>query len=92
MPFIYAVEMLCDYLGAARAYWGKNFTYQAEYKWWIKKSKVAKMHNNTKKFITVVLKEMYDYECIGYDPTNILNRCILFNIYQKISNESKRNI
>ena len=33
MPFIYAVEMLCDYLGAAHAYWGKSFSYTAEYDW-----------------------------------------------------------
>lgn len=85
MPFIYTVEMLCDYLGAAHAYWGKKFTYKAEYEWWLKKSKVAKMHTKTKKFITTILKAMSDYECGGYNPTNILNHVSLFNIYQKIS-------
>lgn len=85
MPFIYAVEMLCDYLGAARAYWGKKFTYKAEYEWWLKKSKVAKMHTNTKKFITTILKGMADYETVGYNPTDILNHTVLFNVYQKIS-------
>ena len=82
MPFIYAVEMLCDYLGAARAYWGKDFTYSAEYSWWLKKSKFAKMHTNTKKFITTVLKSMADYEKLGRNPMDILDYGTLLNIYQ----------
>ena len=53
MPYQDAVEMLCDYLGAARAYMGKNFTYQAEYEWWLKKcEKPLAMHPNTMDFIT----------------------------------------
>lgn len=82
MPFIYAVEMLCDYLGAARAYWGKDFTYFAEYDWWLKKSIVAKMHINTKRFITTVLKSMADYEKLGRNPMDILDYGTLLNIYQ----------
>ena len=30
MPFKYVLEMLCDYLGAGRAYMGKQFTYEKE--------------------------------------------------------------
>ena len=30
MPWKYKVEMICDYLGAARAYMGKNFSYRGE--------------------------------------------------------------
>ena len=59
MPYQDAVEMLCDYLGAARAYMGKNFTYQAEYEWWLKKcKKPLAMHKNTKDFITHALKQL----------------------------------
>lgn len=59
MPYQDAVEMLCDYLGAARAYMGKNFTYQAEYEWWLKKcEKPLAMHKNTKDFITHALKQL----------------------------------
>ncbi len=82
MPFVYAVEMLCNYLGAARAYWGKDFTYFAEYDWWLKKSTVAKMHINTKRFITTVLKSMADYEKLGRNPIDILDYGTLLNIYQ----------
>lgn len=39
MPFECAVELLCDYLGAGRAYMGEKFTYENEYQWWINKIK-----------------------------------------------------
>ena len=83
MPFTYAVEMLCDYLGAAHAYWGNNFTYSAEYDWWIKKSEVAKMHPNTKSFITSVLKLLVHCEKCNYSVNTVLQYSRLFFIYQK---------
>jgi hypothetical protein len=53
MPYKDAVEMLCDYLGAGRAYMGKAFTYQKEYEWWCNKCKnPLAMHPNTLGFIT----------------------------------------
>lgn len=53
MPYEYTVELLCDYLGAARAYMGKEFTYQCELDWWnnVKKDK-TRMNKKTKEFIT----------------------------------------
>lgn len=52
MPYKDAVEMLCDYLGAGRAYMGKDFSYQKEWEWWLKKSaKPLAMHPQTKDFI-----------------------------------------
>lgn len=56
MPYKDAVEMLCDYLGAGRAYMGKDFTYQKEYEWWCKKSaKPLAMHEHTKDFIGFIM-------------------------------------
>lgn len=58
MPYKDAVEMLCDYLGAGRAYMGKNFTYQKEYEWWCNKcKKPLAMHPNTLNFITYCMKQ-----------------------------------
>ena len=61
MPLYDAMEMICDYLAAARAYMGKNFTYEAEYEWWIckKEPTVNAMHPVIKKFITEVLYKLY---------------------------------
>lgn len=59
MPFEDSLEMLCDYLGAGHAYMGKNFSYEAEYDWWLKKKEnPLAMHTINKCFITSVLKEL----------------------------------
>ena len=58
MPYKYAVEMICDYLGAARAYLGKNFSYNAEYEWWLNKKSSCKMHPLTKIFVTIILRDI----------------------------------
>jgi hypothetical protein len=56
MPYKDAVEMLCDYLGAGRAYMGKSFTYQKEYEWWQKKcEKPLAMNEQTKDFIGLIM-------------------------------------
>ncbi len=39
MPFKYALEMVCDYLGAGNAYTGDSFTLEGELKWWYGKNK-----------------------------------------------------
>lgn len=54
MPYKYAVELVCDYLGAARAYMGDAFTYTGELKWWRMKAKSAKIHPHTAYFISDV--------------------------------------
>ena len=71
MPYKDAVEMLCDYLGAGRAYMGKNFTYQAEYEWWKKKSeKPMAMHPKTFQFIQRILCTMAIEETC-YERANV---------------------
>lgn len=59
MPFECAVEMLCDYIGANRAYNGNNFSYRGVLKWFIKKinSNIV-MHPQTIKFIYLSLSLM----------------------------------
>ena len=55
MPYKYAVEMFCDYIGAARAYMGKDFSWGKEYEWWQKKKEIAFMHPKTKAFMDQLL-------------------------------------
>ena len=68
MLWKYKVEMLCDYLGAARAYMGKNFTYKAEYEWWKKKLELPRaQHQNDKDFVSCILSQLaYEEEMGGY--------------------------
>ena len=39
MPYKYALEMVCDYLGAGNAYSGDKFSLQGELAWWENKKK-----------------------------------------------------
>lgn len=58
MPYKYATEMLCDFLGAGEAY-NKNFTYYSEYQWWKKQlEKGISIHPATANYILLVLKEL----------------------------------
>lgn len=61
MPFKYAIELICDYLGAGHAYMGDDFSYQAEYKWWQNKIKNnLAMHDITFAFVNYILKSLND--------------------------------
>lgn len=64
MPKKAAFELVCDYLGAGRAYMGKKFSYQAEYKWWRdKRSGNLLMDQSIKDFVEYVLFTLFTYEC-----------------------------
>lgn len=58
MPFECAIEMICDYLGAARAYLGDEFSYDKEYSWWRSKRDGMKMHDRTKSLVSIALQCM----------------------------------
>ena len=47
IPFRFVLEMICDFLGAGRAYSGKAFTIKSEYDWWQNKRTVVVMHADT---------------------------------------------
>lgn len=68
MPYTCAAEMLCDYLGAGKAYHGIAFSYGDELRWW--ESQLEKnicIHPMTAKFITLVLTDLAD---IGWSHKN----------------------
>lgn len=56
MPWRYALEMICDYLGAGVAYGGgiKNFSMEKELEWWENKKKTAKMNEDTKWLVDTI--------------------------------------
>lgn len=60
MPYKYALELICDYLGAAQAYLGDKFSYEAEYEWWTNENKKfpLAMHPDTYSFINTMLFTM----------------------------------
>lgn len=62
MPFKYALEMLCDFIGAGKAYHGKDFTYHKEWVWWLNKRKTVVMHPVVWEFINEMLKDLATHE------------------------------
>lgn len=59
MPFKYALEMICDYLGAGYAYSKGNLSMKSEIDWWENKKKTAFMHEDTKAFVDEIFYDMY---------------------------------
>ena len=59
MPFKYALEMVCDYLGAGNAYSKENFSLQGELEWWENKKKnhIA-MSKPIFHFVDIMMKTM----------------------------------
>ena len=56
MPYKDVLELICDYLGAGKAYQGKNFTLQGEKIWWdAKKKHNLAMHPQTFEFIDTMM-------------------------------------
>ena len=81
MPFEDSAEMLCDYLGAGKAYMGKNFNYSKEYEWWINKRKNnLAMHQVNKDFIECILIDLMS------QGNKILTKEYLKYVYDKLVN------
>lgn len=68
MPWKYALEMVCDYLGAGAAYAGSydKFSIEGEIAWWENKKKVAKMHEAGIWLVDTMFAHMQKY---GIDAT-----------------------
>ena len=64
-------EMVCDFLGAGRAYMGVDFTYAKEYDWWTrdKETKNKGMNEKDKDAMETVLYTLKRRETEGSFPT-----------------------
>ena len=86
MPFKYALELICDYLGAGRAYQGNNFTYQKEYEWWLKRIEHPLLiHPQTKAFISSILELLADAENNNYMINSYFNKAYLEILYTRLT-------
>lgn len=67
MPYEYALEMVCDWLGAGQAYEKENWSFESQFRWWKNKKKVAIIHPVVKYFVDYILYQLYkdnSYDCI----------------------------
>lgn len=59
MPYKDALEMICDFMGAGRAYEGKSWNFESLFKWWAKKKQRAIIHPVTAQFVDTILYKCY---------------------------------
>ena len=80
--------MVCDWLGACRAYEGNaNDIFKKEYDWWEKNCKVAKIHNETKSLIHKILWNMVEYQNYAKDEKQVLEKIrIMLPYWEKFYN------
>lgn len=63
MPKKYAIELICDYLGAGKAYnkgISMNDLFKVEYRLWMDRKDTEFMHPQTRAFVTEVIQMLYD--------------------------------
>lgn len=88
MPKKYFMELVADYLGAGRAYYGDAFTYRKEYDWWLKKiQNPLKMDFRQITMLTKIFETLAEKEEI-YEPFNVHHRYLdlrntVSNIYEE---------
>ena len=92
MPFIYILESVCDYLGAAQAYNTnlKESIYKHEYEWWQNKKNTIAMHPDNVKFMSRVFEDLR-YCKDDREVRCIINKRRLKDLYNGIVSESKYN-
>lgn len=67
MPYKYFVEEMCDFISAARAYLGKDFSYVKEEEWWKKKRENCAMHPNNKIMLDIIFNDLAWSEILHND-------------------------
>lgn len=69
MPKNDFVEQVCDFLGAARAYYGDEFSYGKERSWWLEKRMHCAMHPNNKQMLDIIFSDL------EYAENHMLSGC-----------------
>ena len=89
MPFKYALEMFCDFMGAGRAYYGNDFSVKSEYEWWQKKKREVIMYPKTYTFINMMFECINDY---GIDETFKQKKWLYEEIKPWYENDNRKSV
>lgn len=89
MPYKYFVEEMCDFIGAARAYLGKDFSYVKELEWWQNKRKTCAMHPCNITMLDIIFDDLaaceilYDDGIRTHGPEDLMaDRKYFKNVYE----------
>lgn len=76
MPKDDFIEMVCDFLGAGRAYSGDHFSYSNERAWWLreKDKDCAAMHPENKRMLDIIFSDLEyaDNHMLSGCPTSLI--------------------
>lgn len=76
MPYKYALEMVCDYIGAGKAYSKEKWTQNTPLDYWVKvKRPIAKVHPAIRSFMDEIFKEISEH---GLDALNSRNAKVMY--------------
>lgn len=82
MPEKYIKEMICDYTAAAMTYLKSEFSWTAEYEWWVGKKQCAKMHDKTIEVLDRFFVAMATAEKFGELDDDTFEK-VIENIFEK---------
>lgn len=82
IPYKYAMEMICDYIGAGKVYNPSDWTIEEPMKYWNNKKKTAKIHPKLVEFFDCIFSE---FSTIGYKALKRSFAMILYNRIIKIN-------
>lgn len=63
IPLKYAIEMVCDYIGAGKAYNSRKYSFADTYAYWLKKKETIKLHPVMMHFFE---QAFYELKAYGY--------------------------
>lgn len=75
MPYKYAVELICDCIGAGQAYEKEGWTFSSPYSYWSSKIPKQKIHPAIVQFVDCILwtmKEQGNYEALDKEHTKTI--------------------
>lgn len=78
MPYKYALEMVCDYIGAGKTYEKEKWDYDSPLKYWNKKRIHAKIHPKTREFLDTI------FHSYSQRHNAALNKNVTKILYDKI--------
>ena len=79
LPF---VELVCDYLGAARAYLGQDFSFKKEREWWESKRNKVSMNEKNKIMLDIIFADLYNWERIGNSTDKLIKNKYIQQIWE----------
>lgn len=84
MPKKDFTEMVCDFIGAAKAYSNDKFTFAAERKWWENKRKICAMNEKNKIMLDIIFSDLAHAEAgdLPHTPEELIKSGYIQEVWE----------